>query len=82
MNVAEVLQALLALNRHDRAAVIRRGLASLDADEVNPDQGEVDAAWRSELRRRINDIYSGKVKLLNAGAVHAQIRVELAAMRT
>ena len=61
--------------------MIRRGLNSLDADDANVDQGEVDAAWRGELRRRIEDIESRKVELLDADEVHAQIRAELAAMR-
>ncbi|MGO1318637.1 MAG: addiction module protein [Galactobacter sp.] len=81
MNVAEVEQALLALDQHDRAAVIHRGLQSLDAEDATVDQGEVDTAWRTELRRRIDDIESGNVELLDADEVHAQIRADLAAMR-
>lgn len=45
------------------------------------EQAEVDAAWRSELRRRIDDIESGKVELHDADEVHVQIRAKLAAMR-
>ena len=81
MNVAEVEQALLALDERDRAAVIHRGLRSFEYEDANTDQEEVDAAWRSELRRRIDDIESGKVELLDADEVHAQIRAKLAAMR-
>ncbi|RRJ87186.1 addiction module protein [Gulosibacter macacae] len=81
MNVAEVEQALLALDEHDRAAVIHRGLRSLDAEDANADQAEVDAAWRVELRRRIDDIESGKVELLDVDESHAQLRAELAARR-
>lgn len=81
MNVAEVEQALLALDQHDRAAVIHRGLQSLHPEDTSMDQSEVDAAWRTELRRRIDDIETGNVELLDADEVHAQIRAELAAMR-
>ncbi|MDR1442531.1 MAG: addiction module protein [Bifidobacteriaceae bacterium] len=81
MNVAEVEQALLALDQHDRAAVIHRGLRSLDADDANVDQAEVDAAWRTELHSRIDDIDSGKVELLDVNESHAQLRAELAARR-
>ena len=49
--------------------------------DVAEDQAEVDAAWRSEIRRRIDDIESGKVELLDADEVHAQIRAKLDAMR-
>jgi hypothetical protein len=81
MNAQEVEQALLALDQRDRAAVIHSGLLSLDADDATLDQGEIDAAWRTELRRRMDDIESGKVELLDAGESHAQMRAELAARR-
>lgn len=81
MNVAEVERALLALDQHDRAAVIHRGLRSLDVQDTEVDQGEVDTAWRGELWRRIDDVESGKVELLDMGEAHAQIRAELAALR-
>ncbi len=82
MSVAEVEQLLLSMDRQDRAEVLHRGIRSLDADDhVTDDQAEVDAAWRSELRRRIDDIESGKVELLDAAEVHAQLRAELAARR-
>lgn len=81
MNVAEVEQALLALDERDRAAVIHRGLRSFDAEAADTDQAEVDAAWRVELRRRIDEIESGKVELLDVDESHAQLRAELVARR-
>ncbi len=82
MTVAEVEQALLALDRHDRAEVLRRGIHSLEMDDaVDEEQAEVDAAWRGEFRRRIDDIESRKVELLCADESHAQLRAELAARR-
>lgn len=57
MNVAEVERALLSLDRRERAEVLHRGIQSLDMDDqVAEDQAEVDAAWLSEIRRRIDDI--------------------------
>jgi putative addiction module component (TIGR02574 family) len=83
MDAAAVEKALLSLDPHDRAEVLRHGIRSLDADDRTAlDQAEVDSAWRTELRRRIDDIESGKVELLDADEVHAQIRAELAARRT
>jgi len=82
MSLAEVEQAFFALDRRDRAALIHRGLQTLDAEEEQGEQGEqgeVDAAWHDELRRRIDDIENGKVELLDADEVHAQIRAELVA---
>ena len=59
-----------------------RELAAVALQQISADgQAEVDAAWRSELRRRIDDIESGKVELLDADEVHTQIRAKLAAMR-
>lgn len=83
MNVAEVERALLALEQHDRIAVLHRGLRSLDADDdATLDQDEVNASWRAELRRRIDAIESGKVELLNADEAHADLRAELASRHT
>lgn len=82
MTVAEVEQALLALDRHDRAEVLHRGIRSLEMDDpVAEEQSEVDAAWRAEFRRRIDDIESGKIELLDADESHAHLRAELAARR-
>lgn len=50
-------------------------------DQAAEDQAEVDTAWRSEIRRRIDDIESGKVELLDVDEVHVQIRAKLDAMR-
>lgn len=81
MNVADVEQALLALDERDRAAVIHSGLRSLRDKDADADQEEIDAAWRAELRRRIDEIESGKVELLDLDESHAQLRAELAARR-
>ena len=61
----------------DEREVAALALLQISADE----QDEVDTAWRSELGRRIAEIENGKVELLDADEVHAQIRVKLAAMR-
>lgn len=77
--VAEVERALLALSPHDRAAVIHSGLLSLyDGGGVEADKAEVDAAWRAELRRRIDDINSGKIALVSGEESEARIRSLLA----
>lgn len=81
MNVAEVEEALLSLDRHDRAAVVQRGMRSLDADEFpEENQAEVDASWRAELRRRISSLESGEVTAVEMDDVHAQIRARLSAL--
>lgn len=82
MTVSEVERALLSLDRRACAEVLHRGICRLDVDDqTGSDQAEVDAAWRSELRRRIDDIERGKVELLDVDESHAQLRAELAARR-
>jgi hypothetical protein len=81
MKVAEVEQALLGLDQHDRAAVIHSGLRSLHSEDANTDQGMIDGAWATELHRRIDDIESGKVELLDLDESHAGLRAELASRR-
>ncbi len=81
MSAADVERAVFALERRDRAALIHRVLQDLDTDGTERDQSEIDAAWRTELRRRIDDIESGKVELLDIEESHAQLRAELAARR-
>lgn len=81
MTMDQVEEALLALNRRDRAAVIQRGLRSLDDEIEETSQEEIDAAWRDELSRRIDDIESGKVKMLSHDEVFARTRAELEKLR-
>lgn len=63
MSAAEVEQALLALNPHVDAVVIRRRLKILDLD--------------IEMLRRVDVIESGKVESLDVVDAHAQLRAEL-----
>jgi len=37
-----------------------------DLDDVNDNQNAVDAAWRAEVKTRVNDIKSGKVKMIKS----------------
>lgn len=77
--VSEVERALLALAPQDRAAVIHSGLLSLDEDGgIRVDQAEIDAAWRDEFRRRIDDIDTGKVALVSGEDSEARVRALLA----
>ena len=57
-DVAALIRDGLALDADQRAVVAHTLLDSLhDADE----QGEVDAAWRAEAVRRLDDVRSGTV---------------------
>lgn len=81
MDVAEVERALLALSQHDRAAVIRRGLRSLDKNNMDADPDATDKAWRSEVRRRLASIEDGSAELFDPEQSHAALRAELASRR-
>lgn len=76
--VAEVERALLALAPEDRAAVIKRGLLSLDEVD-DADQADIDAAWLAEINRRADEYVSGDTKLVDADEHFEQIRAKLAA---
>jgi len=76
--VAEVERALLALAPDERAAVIERGLLSLD-DTDDTDQADIDAAWLAEIDRRVDEYVGGDTKLVDADEHFAQLRAKLAA---
>lgn len=76
--VAEVERALLALAPHERAAVIERGLLSLDAVD-DTDQADIDEAWRAEIDRRVGEYVGGESNLVDADEHFAQLRMKLAA---
>lgn len=69
--VADVERALLALAPDERAAVIRAGLLSLDGDNANASQDDMDEAWRGEVGKRLDDIVQGRVELGSFEATRA-----------
>jgi putative addiction module component (TIGR02574 family) len=59
--VSELLEKALALSTQDRGLLIDRLIASLE--DGPPDEG-VEAAWDEEIKRRVEDIRSGRVKTI------------------
>ena len=59
--VSELLKKALALPVEARAALAESLLESLDEEPV--DEG-VEAAWSEEIKRRIEEIDSGKVQMI------------------
>jgi putative addiction module component (TIGR02574 family) len=59
--VSEILQKALALSTQERGLIIDRLIESLD-DE--PAEEGVEAAWDEEIKRRVDDIRSGRVKTI------------------
>ena len=74
MSIAEIHEAILALDLPDRVAVIQRGLEALDdADFNQQDDADVESAWREEFRRRINQIEHGEVQLVTREESDARV---------
>jgi putative addiction module component (TIGR02574 family) len=66
--VEELVQRARALSAPDRARIADELLASLDEDS----DSESEAAWEQEIRRRVDEIKSGKAKLISAEQVFAE----------
>ncbi|WIY81452.1 addiction module protein [Propionimicrobium sp. PCR01-08-3] len=57
-----------------------REIASLALQQVDDvEQAEVDSAWEEEIDRRVDEILSGKVELVDGEETRSIIRAELAA---
>jgi putative addiction module component (TIGR02574 family) len=59
--VSELLEKALRLSTQERGLLIDRLVESLD-DE--PSEEGVEAAWDDEIKRRVDDIRSGRVKMI------------------
>lgn len=70
--VAEVERALLALAPEERAVVIHTGLLSLDGAPAEVCQDDIDAAWRTEVGGRLDDVIEGRVELGSFEATRAR----------
>lgn len=66
--VEELSQRARALSPEDRARLADELLASLD-EETGP---ETEQAWEQEIGRRVEEIKSGKAKLIPADQVFAE----------
>ncbi|MGC2647376.1 MAG: addiction module protein [Candidatus Sulfotelmatobacter sp.] len=59
--VSELLEKALSLSTHERGLLIDRLVESLDD---GPAEEGVEAAWEDEIKRRVDDIRSGRVKTI------------------
>ena len=60
--IENVKEAVSRLPIHDRAMLAYWIITNLE--EIDESQEAVDAAWREEIRNRINEIRTGKVKMI------------------
>jgi putative addiction module component (TIGR02574 family) len=65
---ARVLEDALTLPVEDRARVAHELLRSLD-----PDDGDVTAAWTDEIQRRIDEIEAGTAELDDLDTVRSRL---------
>jgi putative addiction module component (TIGR02574 family) len=59
--VSELLEKALALSTQERGLLIDRLVETLDNE---PAEEGVEAAWEEEIKRRMDDIRSGRVKTI------------------
>ena len=76
--VAEVLETVKAMTHAQRADLAYQVLLTLDEGSVE-DPAALEAAWRDEVGRRVDDYLGGNANLVGVEESHAKIRVELAA---
>jgi len=71
--VAEVLDKAMALSSDERGLLIDRLVESLD--DAAPEEG-LDEAWADEIRRRVDEIRFGKVKMIPGDQVLRELAKE------
>lgn len=79
MTLAELLDAVQELAPAEQYELATRALAAAEAP--TQDQADIDAAWKSEFRRRIDDIESGRVQLVEHAQTVRIARERVAARR-
>lgn len=64
---------ILNLPQEDRARLVQLILMSLESEIPAEDQAEIDAAWAEEIERRVQDIRSGRVRLIPGEEVFKEL---------
>lgn len=71
--VSELLEKALTLSTQDRGLLIDRLIESLDE---GPGEEGVEQAWDKEVKRRVDDIRSGKAKMIPGEQVLQELAQE------
>jgi putative addiction module component (TIGR02574 family) len=71
---SEVLEKALALSTQDRGLIIDRLIENLDNE---PAEEGVEEAWSEEIKRRVDDIKSGRVEMIPGEEVHRRLLARL-----
>ncbi len=72
--VSEVLEKALTLSPQERGLLIDRLVDSLDE---GPAEEGVEEAWAEEIKRRVDDIRSGKVEMIPGEEVRRRLAARL-----
>ena len=72
--LSELLEKALALPTQDRGLLVDRLIASLDEE---PAEEGVEAAWDEEIKRRVEDIRTGRVKTIPGEQVLGRLKARL-----
>jgi putative addiction module component (TIGR02574 family) len=71
--VSELLEKALSLSSQERGLLIDRLIETLDND---PAEAGVEEAWATEIKRRVDDIRSGRVKTIPGEQVLRELAQE------
>ncbi|MGA2020291.1 MAG: addiction module protein [Candidatus Sulfotelmatobacter sp.] len=71
--VSELLEKALGLSAQERGLLIDRLIETLDNE---PAEEGVEAAWGEEIKRRVDDIRSGRVKTIPGEQVLRELAEE------
>lgn len=71
--VSEILEKALALSTQERGLLIDHLIESLDE---GPAEEGVEEAWDEEIKRRVDDIRSGKAKMIPGEQVLRELAKE------
>ena len=77
--LSELLEKAPALSTQERGLLIDRLIASLDEE---PAEEGVEAAWDEEIKRRVDDIRSGRVKTIPGEQVLGRLKARLRDAKT
>lgn len=72
----QLTEEVRELSLPDRKELLARLIRDLEPEE-NLSPAEIEAAWDQEISRRVEEIDSGKVKLIPAEEVFAKIQARL-----
>ena len=72
-DLSKLLEQALALSTRERGLIIDRLIKSLDE---GPAEEGVEEAWAGEIKRRIEDIKSGKAKMIPGEQVLRELAAE------